>query len=207
MRVGQLINEEAFEPKKHQARKLEAQAISTRPPKTRRSPRSQPRAQAIGARLGSRTLLYPANHRLDASRTVQAAAPEHRRRIEFCCPPDPLHLVCAKFGNAFHHASPRHSQKRVLSRLPPNLTSARAATAVYGGTGAAVGAPSGGALGAIGNHPATTTAILIWRKLCRMRTKCAKVLARAEIVPEINEHHAATRIGASGWSFGCTVNG
>src|SRR6516162_266492 len=101
MRVGHLINEEACEPKKHQARKLEAQAISTRPPKTRRSPRSQPRAQAIGARLGSRTLLYPANHRLDASRTVQAAAPEHRRRIEFCCPPDPLHLVCAKFGNAF----------------------------------------------------------------------------------------------------------
>src|SRR6516162_1670722 len=89
----------------------------------------------------------------------------------------------------------------------PNLTSARAATAVYGGTGAAVGAPSGGALGAIGNHPATTTAILIWRKLCRMRTKCAKVLARAAIVPEINEHYAATRIGASGWSFGCTVNG
>ena len=124
MRVGQLINEAVFEPKKHQARKLEAQAISTRPPKTRRSPRSQPRAQAIGARLGSRTLLYPANHRLDASRTVQAAAPEHRRRIEFCCPPDPLHLVCAKFGSALIMPMASHVvvSKEDLGRVRPNLT-------------------------------------------------------------------------------------
>jgi hypothetical protein len=130
MRVRQLIKEAAFEPKKHRARKLKAQAIPTRPPKTRRSPKSQPRARAMPARSGSRTLLCPANHRAYACRTVWPTAPKHRRHIEFCCPPGPLHLVCTKFVNAF--TMPVRAallcQKRVLSSLPPNLTSGTAPT-------------------------------------------------------------------------------
>jgi hypothetical protein len=99
MRVRHLIKEAAFEPKKHRARKLKAQAIPTRPPKTRRSPRSQPRARATRSRSGSRMLLCPANHRAYAPRTVQPTAPKRRCAIEICCPPSPLHLVCTKFVN------------------------------------------------------------------------------------------------------------
>jgi|SRR6516165_9241703 hypothetical protein len=151
MRVGQLINEEAFEPKKHQERKLEAQAVSTRPPKRRRPPRSLPRAQAIGARLGSRTLcvrpiiglmLLEQLGRQPQSIGVASNFPVHQIPSIWSAPNSLAHSLCQS-------APHQLCQKRVLSRLPPNLTSARAGTVVGGGTGAAIEAASGGALGTI----------------------------------------------------------
>src|SRR6516165_2884999 len=63
-----------------------------------------------------------------APRTV-GPAPSNRLQskrcaIEFCCPPVPLHLVCAKFVNALIMPMASHVvvSKEDLGRVRPNLT-------------------------------------------------------------------------------------